>query len=166
VDKTTLRWVKIEESGINYTTQVWANQALINQGSKWTVTIPSSLKAGNYVIRNEILAYVTPSHLICPKPDGLDLTSLVPMVLGARMVCKTIHSALILLSPGRALNRFLLELQQLHSTHPLIQASCSTLTQQLLTIQFLAQPCGRAKLGKGVVSFYSEVKHGSFATEV
>ncbi|KAM0449192.1 hypothetical protein ACHAO4_007856 [Trichoderma viride] len=56
VDKTSLRWVKIQESGINYSTQVWANQALINQGNKWSVTIPSSLKAGNYVIRHEILA--------------------------------------------------------------------------------------------------------------
>ncbi|KAL9473642.1 hypothetical protein ACSS6W_008022 [Trichoderma asperelloides] len=56
VDKTTLRWVKIQEQGINLTTQVWANQVLINQGNKWSVTIPSSLKAGNYVIRHEILA--------------------------------------------------------------------------------------------------------------
>lgn len=60
VDKTSLRWVKIQESGINYNTQVWAQQDLINQGSKWTVKIPSSLKPGNYVFRNEILAYVAP----------------------------------------------------------------------------------------------------------
>ncbi|KAH0499579.1 hypothetical protein TgHK011_006760 [Trichoderma gracile] len=56
VNKNNLRWVKIQEAGINYNTQVWAQQDLINQGNKWTVKIPSSLRPGNYVFRHEILA--------------------------------------------------------------------------------------------------------------
>lgn len=157
MDKTSLRWVKIQESGINYSTQVWANQALINQGNKWSVTIPSSLKAGNYVIRHEILAYVTPSHQLSPKVNSIDLTYLVHMVPRVRMACKTTRSALILPSLGRALSRFLLELQQPRSINPLIQASCSTLTLQLRTTLSLAQLCGRARFGECSVSFCSEV---------
>ncbi|KAH8593930.1 family 61 glycoside hydrolase [Bisporella sp. PMI_857] len=56
VDKTALRWVKIDESGINYSTQKWASQVLIDQGGKWTTKVPASLKAGNYVFRHEIIA--------------------------------------------------------------------------------------------------------------
>ena len=56
VVKTDLEWVKIQAEGIDYTSQVWASQKLINQGGKWTLTVPSSLKAGNYVFRHEIIA--------------------------------------------------------------------------------------------------------------
>ena len=56
VDKTSLRWVKIQASGINYSTQIWASQDLISNNNTWTTTIPSSIAPGNYVIRNEILA--------------------------------------------------------------------------------------------------------------
>ncbi|KAH6609093.1 glycosyl hydrolase family 61 [Trichoderma cornu-damae] len=65
VDKTTLRWVKIQEQGINTSTQVWASQNLINQGSRWSVKIPSGLKAGNYVFRHEILAAIPPKRGLC-----------------------------------------------------------------------------------------------------
>lgn len=57
-DKSTLSWVKIDASGIDYTTQKWASQVLIDQAGKWTTKVPSSLKAGNYVFRHEIIAYV------------------------------------------------------------------------------------------------------------
>ncbi|KAL1608310.1 glycoside hydrolase 61 [Paraconiothyrium brasiliense] len=56
VVKTNLQWVKIQAEGIDYSNQVWASQKLINQGGKWTLTVPSSLKAGNYVFRHEIIA--------------------------------------------------------------------------------------------------------------
>ncbi|KAI1262406.1 glycosyl hydrolase family 61-domain-containing protein [Xylariaceae sp. FL1019] len=56
VDKTELLWVKIDESGIDYDTQTWASQVLIDQNSTWTTTVPSTLKAGNYVFRHEIIA--------------------------------------------------------------------------------------------------------------
>jgi hypothetical protein len=74
VDKTKLQWVKIAQSGIDYSTQVWASAVLANQNNKWTVTVPSSLKAGNYVFRHEIIAYVH-SHplfrmlLVAPSAD-------------------------------------------------------------------------------------------------
>ncbi|CAG9947549.1 unnamed protein product [Clonostachys rosea f. rosea IK726] len=56
VDKSTLKWVKIEESGINYSTQKWASQVLIDNGSVWTTKVPATLAPGNYVFRHEIIA--------------------------------------------------------------------------------------------------------------
>ena len=63
VDKTRLRWFKIAESGLlslegcneKKTTGCWALDRLRNNGDKWTVTIPEELKAGNYVIRTEVI---------------------------------------------------------------------------------------------------------------
>ncbi|CAJ2501320.1 Uu.00g041730.m01.CDS01 [Anthostomella pinea] len=55
-DKSSLSWVKIDAVGIDYTTQTWASQTLINQAGKWTTKVPLSLKAGNYVFRHEIIA--------------------------------------------------------------------------------------------------------------
>jgi hypothetical protein len=75
VNKNNLRWVKIQEAGINYNTQVWAQQDLINQGNKWTVKIPSSLRPGNYVFRHELLAYVSSRLLNRPKVGNSQLTS-------------------------------------------------------------------------------------------
>lgn len=56
VDKTTLEWVKIDASGIDYDTQTWASGKLVDQNGIWTTTIPSSIAAGNYVVRHEIIA--------------------------------------------------------------------------------------------------------------
>ncbi|KAK6064636.1 glycosyl hydrolase family 61 [Seiridium cupressi] len=56
VDKTTLEWVKIDESGYDSSTSTWAAQALIDNNSTWTTTVPSTLAAGNYVFRHEIIA--------------------------------------------------------------------------------------------------------------
>ncbi|KAK6070486.1 glycosyl hydrolase family 61 protein [Seiridium cupressi] len=68
VDKTTLEWVKIDASGIDYDTQVWASQVLIDQAGQWTTKVPSSLKAGNYVFRHEIIAVNAPvATLKCSK---------------------------------------------------------------------------------------------------
>lgn len=55
-DKTTLEWVKIDESGYDSSTSTWAAQALIDNNSTWTTTVPSTLAAGNYVFRHEIIA--------------------------------------------------------------------------------------------------------------
>ncbi|KAH8204959.1 hypothetical protein TruAng_000842 [Truncatella angustata] len=66
-DKTKLSWVKIDAVGIDYTTQKWASQTLIDQGGKWTTKVPASLKAGNYVFRHEIIASVDPTSLL-PTP--------------------------------------------------------------------------------------------------
>lgn len=55
-DKTTLEWVKIDESGYDSSTSTWAAQALIDNNSTWTTTVPSTLAPGNYVFRHEIIA--------------------------------------------------------------------------------------------------------------
>ncbi|KAH8734291.1 glycosyl hydrolase family 61-domain-containing protein [Ilyonectria robusta] len=55
-DKTTLKWVKIDEAGINLDTQVWAATDMIANNNTWTTTVPSTLAAGNYVFRHEIIA--------------------------------------------------------------------------------------------------------------
>ena len=56
VDKTTLKWVKIQEAGINYSTQKWASADMIAQNGVWTTTVPKSLAPGNYVFRHEVIA--------------------------------------------------------------------------------------------------------------
>ncbi|OTA99278.1 glycoside hydrolase family 61 protein, partial [Hypoxylon sp. CI-4A] len=62
VDKTTLKWFKIDESGQlelgsgSGTTGRWADDVLLENSLTWDVQIPSSLKAGNYVLRHEIIA--------------------------------------------------------------------------------------------------------------
>ncbi|KAK8040129.1 endoglucanase-4 [Apiospora rasikravindrae] len=62
VDKTALKFFKIAEAG-----QLslgdgagqpgrWADDEIIENGLKWTVEIPASIKPGNYVLRHEIIA--------------------------------------------------------------------------------------------------------------
>nr|VWO97201.1 Homeobox domain-containing protein [Ganoderma boninense] len=53
-DASNAKWFKVDASG--YTNGKWAATQLIDNGFKWTSTIPSGLKAGNYLIRNEIVA--------------------------------------------------------------------------------------------------------------
>ncbi|GAB7354804.1 hypothetical protein MBLNU459_g5196t1 [Dothideomycetes sp. NU459] len=59
VDKTTLEFVKIDEGGLISDTSVpgtWATDTLIANNNSWTSTIPSTIAAGNYVVRHEIIA--------------------------------------------------------------------------------------------------------------
>ncbi|OKL64371.1 Endoglucanase-4 [Talaromyces atroroseus] len=59
VDKTQLNFVKIDQAGLINDTQVpgtWAANELIAANNSWTVTIPSSIEPGNYVLRHEIIA--------------------------------------------------------------------------------------------------------------
>ncbi|CAD0024866.1 unnamed protein product [Aureobasidium pullulans] len=78
VNPTTLDWFKIDQAGLingnpapgyvcclllhrcffRLTTIVatWASDTLIANNNSWTVTIPSSLIAGSYVLRHEIIA--------------------------------------------------------------------------------------------------------------
>lgn len=61
VDKTKLSFLKLDAqgwiSGSNPGT--WATDNLIANNVSWVTTIPSNLKAGNYVIRHEIIALHT-----------------------------------------------------------------------------------------------------------
>lgn len=62
VDKTSLKFNKIDEAGLinnsttPYTAGRYASDKLIADGNKWTVTIPSYVAPGNYVLRHEIIA--------------------------------------------------------------------------------------------------------------
>jgi len=50
-------WFKIDSQGLlNPDTFTWASDKLIADGLKWTATVPSNIKAGNYLMRLEILA--------------------------------------------------------------------------------------------------------------
>ncbi|KAH6673806.1 glycosyl hydrolase family 61-domain-containing protein [Halenospora varia] len=59
VDKTTLEFFKIDGVGLLDDTTVpgdWASDTLIANNNSWTVTIPSDIAPGNYVLRHEIIA--------------------------------------------------------------------------------------------------------------
>jgi len=54
VDKTSLKWTKIQADG--YADGAWAAIKMIKQNNTWPVTVPSTLAAGKYVFRHEIIA--------------------------------------------------------------------------------------------------------------
>ncbi|KAF7296429.1 hypothetical protein HMN09_01113300 [Mycena chlorophos] len=59
VNAATLQWFKIDESGlINGTVfdGFWGDGLMIAQNSTWTTTIPTTVPAGNYMIRFETIA--------------------------------------------------------------------------------------------------------------
>ncbi|KAL2842802.1 glycosyl hydrolase family 61-domain-containing protein [Aspergillus pseudodeflectus] len=59
VDKTTLEFFKIDEGGLIDNSAVpgtWASDELIAANFSRTITIPSDIKSGNYVLRHEIIA--------------------------------------------------------------------------------------------------------------
>jgi hypothetical protein len=59
VDKTALEFFKIDEAGLIDDSNLpgtWATDNLISANNSWTVTIPSTIAAGNYVLRHEIIA--------------------------------------------------------------------------------------------------------------
>ncbi|KZV70368.1 lytic polysaccharide monooxygenase [Peniophora sp. CONT] len=50
-------WFKIDEAGYTSSDGKWAaTDVLINQNSTWPITIPANLKAGQYIMRHEIIA--------------------------------------------------------------------------------------------------------------
>ncbi|KAK3063256.1 hypothetical protein LTS18_001849 [Coniosporium uncinatum] len=59
VDKTSLQWVKVEESGLvdgSTTLGQWASDKLIANNNTWSHIIPSAIAPGHYVFRHEIIA--------------------------------------------------------------------------------------------------------------
>ncbi|KAJ5082618.1 hypothetical protein N7532_011661 [Penicillium argentinense] len=59
VDKTSLKFFKIDEGGLIDDSNVpgtWASDNLISNNNSRTITIPSSIESGNYVLRHEIIA--------------------------------------------------------------------------------------------------------------
>ncbi|KAL8915388.1 MAG: hypothetical protein Q9171_000258 [Xanthocarpia ochracea] len=68
VDKTALKFTKIDEEGlIEYTSMPgrWASDKLLAANNSWTVTIPQNVAPGNYVLRHEIIALHSANN-----PDG------------------------------------------------------------------------------------------------
>jgi cellulase len=59
VDKSTLKWFKIGESALidpkKSTNGYWATDQLIANNNTWTITIPTTIAKGNYVLRHEII---------------------------------------------------------------------------------------------------------------
>ncbi|KAG8992014.1 Esterase/lipase/thioesterase [Tulasnella sp. 427] len=49
-------WFKVDEAGLNLSTNTWAAIKLISDGNKYSFTIPASLAPGQYIIRHEIIA--------------------------------------------------------------------------------------------------------------
>ena len=58
VDKTQLKFFKVAEDGLDTPGNPgsWATDKLLANGLKYTFTVPSSIAAGNYVARHEIIA--------------------------------------------------------------------------------------------------------------
>ena len=59
VDKSTLKWFKIAEAGYlspDGNGGTWATNKLLDNNYTWPVKVPSTIAAGNYVLRHEILA--------------------------------------------------------------------------------------------------------------
>jgi hypothetical protein len=59
VDKTTLEFFKIDEGGLINDDSVpgtWASDDLISNNNSRTITVPSGIASGNYVLRHEIIA--------------------------------------------------------------------------------------------------------------
>ncbi len=56
VNKQTLQFFKIDGAGYDTASSLWATDKLRANGNSWLVQIPSDLKAGNYVLRHEIIA--------------------------------------------------------------------------------------------------------------
>lgn len=59
VDKTALKFFKIHEAGLidgSSAPGSWASDDLIANNNSYTVTIPSAIASGNYVLRHEIIA--------------------------------------------------------------------------------------------------------------
>ncbi|OJJ00820.1 hypothetical protein ASPVEDRAFT_590794 [Aspergillus versicolor CBS 583.65] len=71
VDKTTLKFFKIDEGGYDGTQ--WATDQLLQQGKSWDITVPSDLKAGNYVLRHEIIALHSTTNGPQPYPQCVNL---------------------------------------------------------------------------------------------
>ena len=100
VDKTTLQWVKIDQSGLisGSNPGTWATDNLIQNNQSWVSTVPSTLKAGNYVLRHEIIALHSAGNAngaqaypqcINLKVTGSGSTTLTGGVVGTKLYTPT-----------------------------------------------------------------------------
>ncbi|GAB7336618.1 hypothetical protein MBLNU13_g10314t2 [Cladosporium sp. NU13] len=52
----SLKWIKIDEAGIDFEKQEWAAREMVANNLTWTTKVPRSLSPGNYVFRHETIA--------------------------------------------------------------------------------------------------------------
>ncbi|KAL4953488.1 glycosyl hydrolase family 61-domain-containing protein [Aspergillus filifer] len=73
VDKATLSFFKVDEDGFDGSK--WATDRLQENGLTWEVTVPADLKAGEYVLRHEIVALhsVGATDIAQPYPQCINL---------------------------------------------------------------------------------------------
>jgi len=77
VDATSLSWFKIDESGLLSGTVYagsWGDGLMIAQNSSWTTTIPTTVPAGNYLIRFETIAIHSLPAQIYPECAQITIT--------------------------------------------------------------------------------------------
>jgi hypothetical protein len=55
-DPTTVNFFKIHENAYDTKTHLFGSEVMYNQNMTWTVPIPSNLKAGDYIVRHELVA--------------------------------------------------------------------------------------------------------------
>uniref|UniRef100_A0A0W0FGZ4 AA9 family lytic polysaccharide monooxygenase n=1 Tax=Moniliophthora roreri TaxID=221103 RepID=A0A0W0FGZ4_MONRR len=61
-DAASLDWFKIDEAGLitgNLVDGLWAQGQLVSNNNSWTTVIPASLRAGEYMLRHELIAIHT-----------------------------------------------------------------------------------------------------------
>ncbi|TFY75529.1 hypothetical protein EWM64_g8483, partial [Hericium alpestre] len=77
VNSNTLKWFKIDESGlINGTVYdgYWGDGKMIADNSSWTTTIPSTVPSGSYLIRFETIALHSLPAQFYPECAQIDIT--------------------------------------------------------------------------------------------
>ena len=71
-------WFKVAHSGRVGTSNVWGDTPLMTPGGVYSYTIPKCLKAGQYLVRHEIIAlhaaYVYPGAQFYPSSHQITVT--------------------------------------------------------------------------------------------
>ncbi|THH32771.1 hypothetical protein EUX98_g1376 [Antrodiella citrinella] len=77
VNSNTLKWFKIDESGLISGTiydGYWGDGQMIAQNSSWTTTIPATVPSGSYLIRFETIALHSLPAQFYPECAQIDIT--------------------------------------------------------------------------------------------
>lgn len=75
VDATTLDWFAIHHSGYDATAKIWPTDVLATTGAKHTITLPTDLPGGAYLLRFELIAMHSVPAQFYPWAAEIDLTS-------------------------------------------------------------------------------------------
>ncbi|KAH8082363.1 glycosyl hydrolase family 61-domain-containing protein, partial [Filobasidium floriforme] len=75
VDATTLDWFAIHHSGYDATAKIWPTDVLATTGAKHTITLPTDLPGGAYLLRFELIAMHSVPAQFYPWAAEIELTS-------------------------------------------------------------------------------------------